>query len=28
VLTYLGQTTLETSFEVKVDYGDVFREEF
>ena len=28
VLTYLGGTTLETSFEVTVDYGDVFREEF
>jgi len=26
-LTYLGQTTLETSFEVTVNYGDVFREE-
>ena len=27
VLAYLGKTTLETSFEVAVDYGSVFREE-
>ncbi len=27
VLAYLGKTTLETSFEVTVDYGAVFREE-
>jgi len=26
-LTYLGKTTLETSFDVAVHYGDVFRED-
>ena len=27
VLTYLGESTLETSFEVSVEYGDVFKRE-